>query len=327
MHTANNKKSDDGNYNDSVIDGAAKKKEVIIGLTSILLGICCFAVNMYAYSHLLPRVFTSENSSFTLLQGYIFYMVFFASVILTVIGCRKLYNAVKENEGSIINYSSSRYRLLPLSSFVRVITKVFGDRRYLRLFWFTGVCYGIFYAIVSNTIIFRSEGLLEHGTSATIPSSLIMQYGPAGYAPAVAVTLTENIGFLIVPLNLSLLLFTSLMVGLNIVLSIYSLRSRTRTLAKGSFLGSAGASTALFSVCPTCASFYLFSAIAGPLAFTISAFTASFYLLFSVISIPSLIAGAIITAAGIHRTIIKSSNSGGNSSINSCSVRFGDTKI
>jgi hypothetical protein len=334
MHNANNKKSDDGNNknndDNSVIDNSVEKRAVFIGLTSVLLGICCFAANMYTYPYLLPRVLTSENLNFVLLQGYIFYMVFFASVTLTAIGGRKLYNAVKENEGSIINCSSSRYGLLSLSSFVRVITKVFDDRRYLRLFWFTSVCYGIFYAIVSNTIIYRSEGLLEHGTSATVPSSLIMQYGPAGYAPAVAVILTENIGFLIVPLNLSLLLFASVMVGLNIALSTYSIRNRTRTLMKGSFLGSAGASTALFSVCPTCASFYLFSAIAGPLAFTISAFTASFYLLFSVISIPSLIAGAIITAAGIHRMIIKSGNSGGNScggSINSCSVGFGDEKI
>lgn len=322
MHIVNDNKNNAGNNdNSNLISNAADHRVLIIGLASILIGIGCFSANMYTYPYLLPRVLTSENSNVILLQSYIFYAVFFASAMLIALGSRKLYHAAKEGERrSLIDGSSLHRRLLLLlASFVRVIANVFDDRRFVKMFWITTGCYGIFYAIVSNTIIFRPGGLLEHGTQLTIPSSLIMQYGPAGYAPAIAVTLTENIGFLIVPFNLSLLLLTSVMVGLNVALSIFSI-NHTKKLTKSSFLGSMGASTALFSVCPTCASFFVISAIAGPLALTISAFTASFYLLFSIISVPSLIAGAIITATGIHRMTIKSSS-------NSCSVSFGNTKI
>jgi hypothetical protein len=312
-----------GSGSSSATGQAQKKRSMIVGSMLILSGVICFATNMIVYPYLLPKVLTSENSNLTITQSYLFYLVFFASILQIAIGIRKLCQSAIDgyDRRSVINYTFLAYRLF--ISFARVVSKVLYDRKYRRLFWLASICYGIFYALVSNMIIYRPEGFLlvqQHvvagsdsattTTTTTIPSSLIMQYGTVGYVPAVAITLTENIGLLILPINLSILLFTSVMIGLNIVLSVYLLKNRPRISMRGSFLASAGASMALFSVCPTCASFYLFSAVAGPLAFTISAFTASFYFLFALISIPSLIAGAAITTAGIHKTLMATKSCG-----------------
>jgi Sec-independent protein secretion pathway component TatC len=106
----------------------------------------------------------------------------------------------------------------------------------------------------------------------------------------------------------------SALVGLNTVISLYAFANRpnnkkssTTTAAatsSSSILGALGASTSLFTACPTCASFYIFSIMAGSLAPTIAAFAVTYYALFVVVSIPLLLVTPFITALSIRRMMV-----------------------
>ena len=62
-----------------------------------------------------------------------------------------------------------------------------------------------------------------------------------------------------------------------------------------------GATTSLFAVCPTCASFYLFNILTGSLATTIASFTVTYYALFLSLSVPLLIITPLINAINIKK--------------------------
>jgi hypothetical protein len=120
-----------------------------------------------------------------------------------------------------------------------------------------------------------------------------------------AAYLTEHIGFLIIPINLIVTLVVSALVGFNTVISAYAFANRPKrsvntATGTSSILSVLGATTSLFAICPTCASFYIFNIMAGSLAPTVAAFAIS-YALFIIISIPLLFATLFITALSIRR--------------------------
>lgn len=133
----------------------------------------------------------------------------------------------------------------------------------------------------------------------------MITYGPMGYVPTMAAYFTEHIGLLIIPINFFIILIVSALVGFNTVLSIYAFVNRPKrsTTTTSSFLGALGATTSLFAACPTCASFYIFTIMAGSLAPTIAAFTASFYIIFIAVSIPLLILTPFLTALSIRKMV------------------------
>jgi hypothetical protein len=144
----------------------------------------------------------------------------------------------------------------------------------------------------------------------TVPSITMISYGPMGYVPTIAAYLTEHIGLLIIPINLIVIVVISALVGFNTVLSVYAFAERpkrsvsTATGTTNSILSVIGATTSLFAVCPTCASFYIFNIMAGSLAPTIAAFAVSYYALFVVVSIPLLVATLFVTAFSIRKMMI-----------------------
>ena len=52
-----------------------------------------------------------------------------------------------------------------------------------------------------------------------------MQYGPVGYTPAMSIYLNDNVGILIIPINLITIIIISSLVGLNAVSSVYTFKS------------------------------------------------------------------------------------------------------
>jgi hypothetical protein len=150
------------------------------------------------------------------------------------------------------------------------------------------------------------------------PTIIMMQYGPIGYAPSISIYLNDNFGILIIPINIIIILIISTLVGLNGVSSVYAIKAyilekkrKEKTtispaLKNGTkFLSILGATTSLFAVCPTCASFYLFNVLSGSLATAIASFTVNYYVLFLSLSIPLLIITPIVNSFNIfsHTTI------------------------
>ncbi len=170
----------------------------------------------------------------------------------------------------------------------------------------------------------RPEGGLAHNIGMhSFPSVIMMNYGPTGYVPAMSVYFNDNFGIFIVPLNLVVALTVSVLVGFNSVLSIYAFSNRPvkskisftnpSSSSSSSLMGALGATTGLFIACPTCASFYIFTAIAGGFAPSIAAFTVTYYNLFVMTSIPLLLFTPIVTALSIKR--MKMNNTVGKCSL------------
>jgi hypothetical protein len=298
-------------------------KEFAIPALIILLGASVIALNILLYPHFLPQTITSENSHRIQQQAYAFYTVLIGGEIIILCGVRKLYSYIKiKSERGSNNVADSSFlqsdstlHIMSELSLISIIALIAGNRNYIfKVFVPVTLGYGIFYSIVSSILIVRPEGL-HHTMGMTAPSALIMTHGPAGYAPTIALAMTDHIGLLIIPINLVILCIVSALVGLNAVLLVYAFQNRPRknnTLCVGEsghhldgspFMAGLGASAAIFAVCPTCASLYIFGILTGSFASTITSFGVAFYGLFAAVSIPLLLISPVVTAYSIRKTL------------------------
>jgi hypothetical protein len=278
-----------------------KKTGVIVISTSLLI----ILFDVVYYPSFLPKIITSDNSYLIELVSYIFYSILVGSFILIICGFRSLCNQNKKTKDS--SYFSTQ---TPHVGLLNTIGDIFSYKKYSLMLWPIAVGYGIFYALVSGMIVFKTEGFSSlHGIA--IPSITITSYGPSGYVPMLTVYFTDHLGLLMIPINLLITIFVSSLVGLNAVLSVYVLRNLTGNgigyykkdinKSKASLFTLFGASVGLFAACPTCASFYIFGVMAGSMVSTIASFTAAFHIVFLIVSVPLLFTGIFMTAAIIRR--------------------------
>lgn len=322
-----------------------------------MIGIAILISNFLYYPLSLPNIITSQNSQWIQSSGYIFYFIFVAVIVIEILAIKKTINLLdlkfnnddkgynKKNIGLPISSQSSP-PLTPLAkleasstqadseikiskitqsqqqqqpvSIWKILFNMLTNRSSSILFIPITLSYGLFYAIISSTLIIRIGGGIDHMTGIeSFPSIIMMQYGPVGYTPSMSIFLNDNIGILIVPINLIIIIIISSLVGLNGISSIYAFRSyisekkrkenigiryaAARTGTK--FLTILGATTSLFAACPTCASFYIFSILAGSMATTIASITTTYYIMFLSVSIPLLILTPIVNAFNIKRMI------------------------
>lgn len=167
--------------------------------------------------------------------------------------------------------------------------------------------YGIFFALVSGTLVYQPEVDFVKHYGATIPSGFISPCcDQLGYMPKIIVYLTEHVGLQIIPINLLLQIIVSYLVGINATIAVnaYSISK------KGSGISTIGAATGLFIACPTCAGTFLsvFVGTASGIALSI-AFT-QLQTVFIALSIPVLLTTPFIMAKKLQ-------NSDGSCKINS----------
>jgi hypothetical protein len=284
-----------------------QSKNVSIGLISVGMGMVIGII--VSYPLFLPTVISQENSIWIDQISYIFYTVLFGGVIFIAFGIHRMFqtwdNKINERSSSSPSINSSSD---PYPSIFEIIISIINDKKYSRFFWPASIGYGLFYALVSSMIIFRSDNISElYGV--TIPSLVMISYGPLGYVPTMSAYLSEHVGLLIIPINLIVTLVVSSLVGFNTVLSTYAFAQRPKrpintATGASSVLSIVGATTSLFATCPTCASFYIFNIMAGSLAPTVAAFAISYYALFVAISIPLLFATLFVTALSIRRMLL-----------------------
>lgn len=117
-----------------------------------------------------------------------------------------------------------------------------------------------------------------------------------GYVPMLTILINSNFSFLLIPLNFFLGIIISLLVGMNVSLSVFMikrLRIKVKSLSKGNVFGSLGISTGLLIGCPTCAG-SLFYSIAGFSSIIAFSSLSLYQMLFIVISIPFLIISLVL---------------------------------
>jgi hypothetical protein len=280
----------------------------------IFLGIALIAANFFLYPLLLPSTISQDKLKQIEATAYAFYALF--AIGLSTIGY-SIYSLIffriqdkAQEPGSPtsapeVKKGSGVPLSLTVGSMFRTTITILAERRYYKYFWAIGAGYGIVYGIVSGLVVFHQSGFMaDYGVD--IPSTTIMSYGPVGYVPALAIYMTNNVGLFIIPINLLVIVIISALVGFNGALTVYAIKKR-RELAlvakpgRYSLVNVAGSTLALFAVCPTCASFYIFASLTGSLAPSIAAFTVAFYTTFLGISIPLLIGSSLITVYGIHK--------------------------
>ncbi len=181
-----------------------------------------------------------------------------------------------------------------------MILHILTNSSYARVFVVITVGYGLFYSLVSSTLAFRPWETFSEQYGVAVPSMVTtLCCGPVGQIPRFTIYLTEQIGFLIIPINILLLFLVSPLVGLNGALAFFSYR---KTVGKpGSRWVGFGAFIGLFTACPSCAGLFFASGIGAATALSLAASLASFQILFIGISIPVL----VLTPYLISRSILK----------------------
>lgn len=161
------------------------------------------------------------------------------------------------------------------------------------------ITYGIFFSLVSGTLVYQPEVNFVTHYGATIPSGFIAPCcdGP-GYMPKIIIYLTEHVGLQIIPINMTLQIIVSYLVALNasIAVNAYTISKKGRSMS------SVGAATGLFIACPTCAGTFLSIFIGTASGIGLSVVLTQLQTLFIALSIPILIVTPYIMAKKLQNT-------------------------
>ena len=254
------------------------KKLIIIGFTSIVILFLLYG----RYQN--PEVFTPsalESIQRIALGFYITIIISFGGIAF---GMYKYHKSKVENKGKDI------LTIIAITTYNSKSRKIF-----IAIF----ITYGIFFSLVSGTLVYQPEINFVTHYGATIPSGFIAPCcdGP-GYMPKIIIYLTEHVGLQIIPINLTLQIIVSYLVALNasIAINAYAISK------KGRGMSSVGAATGLFIACPTCAGTFLSIFIGTASGIGLSAVLTQLQTLFIALSIPILIITPYIMAKKLQNT-------------------------
>ncbi|HET6518016.1 MAG TPA: hypothetical protein VFG25_07355 [Nitrosopumilaceae archaeon] len=180
-----------------------------------------------------------------------------------------------------------------------IIAITIWNKRSKKIFAATFIAYGIFFSLVSGTLVYQPEVNFSYHYGAKIPSAVIIPCcDQPGYMPEILVYLTNHVGLQIIPINLVLQVIVSFLVALNIAIAVnaFSISKKTRSAS------TIGAATGLFIACPTCAGSFLslFVGTASGIALTLA--LVQLQTLFIAISIPVLLITPIIMAKKLRNS-------------------------
>lgn len=183
-----------------------------------------------------------------------------------------------------------------LSTIIAIIT---WNSKSRKIFVLTFISYGIFFSLVSGTLVYQPEVNFAVHYGATIPSGFIAPCcdGP-GYMPKIIIYLTEHIGLQIIPINLVLQVVVSYLVGLNVAIAV----SAYTISKKGRGMTTIGAAVGLFIACPTCAGTFLSIFIGTASGIALSIALTQMQTLFIAISIPILLITPYIMARKLQNS-------------------------
>ena len=254
------------------------KKLIIVGFTSIVILFLLYG----RYQN--PEVFTPsalESIQRIALGFYITIIISFGGIAF---GMYKYHKSKVENKGKDI---------------LTIIAITTYNSKSRKIFVTVFIGYGIFFSLISGTLVYQPEVNFAIHYGATIPSGFIAPCcdGP-GYMPKIIIYLTEHVGLQIIPINLVLQIIVSYLVGLNaaIAISAYTISK------KGRGMSGVGAITGLFIACPTCAGTFFSIFIGTASGIGLSILLTQLQTLFIALSIPVLILTSYIMAKKLQNS-------------------------
>ncbi len=254
-------------------------KNINKGKKLIILGFSIIVILFLIYSRYQnPEVLTPDAIDSIQRIAYGFYITLVASFGVIAIGMYRYHKGKIEGNGK------------DLSTIIALTTWNLKSRK---IFVATFIVYGVFFSLVSGTLVYQPEVSFSYQYGAEIPSGFIAPCcGEPGYMPKIIVYLTDHVGLQIIPVNLVLQVIVSYLVGLNtsIAISAYTISK------KGRGLSSIGAATGLFIACPTCAGTFMSIFIGTASGIALSIALTQMQTLFIAISIPVLLVTPYIMA-------------------------------
>ena len=173
--------------------------------------------------------------------------------------------------------------------------QIIAEPRYLRIFATAALLYGLFFGIVSSTLVFQPGIAFSSVYGVSVPSAVpVVCCGPLGQMPQLVVYLTQQFAILLVPENLILLFAVSWLVGLNAAVASHTYANRPLRPSTG-WLWGFGAIAGLFTVCPSCAGFFLMTIIGLGGAVSLALTVASLQSVFVIAGIPILVISPMIS--------------------------------
>ena len=253
-------------------DGSAGREMVIVGLISIAALFVIYA--RYQNSELLtPDAIESIQRI-----AYLFYVALAASFGAVGLGMYRYHRGKAVGGGR------------GLSS---IIAQATWNGRSRRVFAATFAGYGIFFALVSGTLVYQPEVTFSVHYGAEIPSGFIAPCcGEFGYMPKIIIYMTEHVGLQVIPVNLVLQVAVSYLVALNASIAV----SAYAVSRQGGGMSGVGAAVGAFVACPTCAGtfFSLFIGTASGIALSLA--LAQLQTLLIAVSIPILLVTPYVMA-------------------------------
>ena len=257
--------------------GISKGKRLIV-LGFVVIGLLFMIYERYQD----PELITPSAIDTIQRIAYGFYITLVASFGAIAFGMYRYHKGKVESKGTDLS---------------TIIALVAWNSKSRKIFVATFVIYGIFFSLLSGTLVYQPEVNFAIHYGATIPSGFIAPCcaepgSLPGYMPKIIIYITEHVGLQIIPLNLVLQVIVSYLVGLNVSIaaSAYSISK------KGRGIGGIGAIIGLFMGCPTCAGTFLSVFIGTASGIALSMALTQMQTLFIAISIPLLIATPYIMA-------------------------------
>lgn len=249
------------------------------GKKLIILGFVTMAIVFLLYGRYQdPELLTPSAIESIQRIAYGFYIILAVSFGGIAFGMYRYHKEKVENKGKDL------YSIIALTTW---------NSKSRKIFVITFIGYGVFFSLVSGTLVYQPEVSFSYHYGATIPSGFIAPCcdGP-GYMPKIIIYLTEHIGLQIIPINLVLQVIVSYLVGLNsaIAVNAYTISK------KGRGASSIGAIAGLFIACPTCAGSFLSIFIGTASGIALSIALTQLQTLFIAISIPILLVTPFIMA-------------------------------
>lgn len=248
------------------------KKLIVLGFATIVIIFILYT----RYQN--PELITPDSIDSIQRIAYGFYIILLAAFGAIMYGIYLYHREKVEKKGKDI---------------ATIIALTTWNSRSRKVFVMTFVGYGIFFSLVSGTLVYQPEVNFVTHYGATIPSGFVSPCcDEPGYMPKIIIYLTEHIGLQIIPINLVLQVIVSYLVGLNasIAVSAYAISK------KGRGMSTVGAATGLFIACPTCAGTFLSIFIGTASGIALSIALTQLQTLFIAISIPVLLVTPFVMA-------------------------------
>jgi len=185
------------------------------------------------------------------------------------------------------------------SSIMATISSVLNERRYSWTFALSALGYGVFFAVVSSTLVYQPGVIFSETYGVEVPSIIpIVCCGPVGQVPQFVIYITQQFAILLIPTNIVLLFTVSWLVGLNASVAAFTYKNRPEK-AGGRWIGGLGAIIGLFTACPTCTGFFLLALLGLSGAVSLALTLASLQGLFIIVGIPILVVAPLLTSRRI----------------------------